>query len=98
MRSATLSMGRVRELCRFLCLRRLLEALVKAGSEFADSRRLFGSREILDDTRLVHFAALLAELELTLEQLDLHLKTDDAADHAVDVAVGKLVEIVRRLL
>ena len=43
---------------------------------------------------LIRIAAFLAQFELSLQQLDLHLKADDAADQAIGVTLGQLGEVV----
>ena len=69
-------------------------ALVELRGELGHRQSRLSGLQARDDGFLVGFAAVLAQLELALEQFDLHLEAHDAADEAVDVTVWQLGEIV----
>src|SRR5262249_15558664 len=68
-----------------------------ARRELTNGGILLGGLQIFQNASLVRFAAFLAELELPFDRFDLHFETDDPTDHAVNVTVWKLREIVGRL-
>src|ERR1035438_5143045 len=71
-----------------------LAALVEFRREVVDRARGFGGLQVLQKGLPIGIAAFLAQFELALQQLDLHLKADDAADQAVGVTLGQLGEVV----
>src|ERR1022692_1036525 len=60
-----------------------LAALVEFRREVVDRARGLGGLQVLQKGLPIGIAAFLAQFELALQQLDLHLKADDAADQAV---------------
>src|ERR1039458_383415 len=71
-----------------------LAALVEFRREVVDRARGLGGLQVLQKGLPIGIAAFLAQFELALQQLDLHLKADDAADQAVGVTLGQLGEVV----
>src|SRR5436190_15122225 len=68
-------------------------ALIETRGHVTQRSRWLCRSQILQQALPIRRAALLSQLELALEQLDLQLETDNAAHEPILVAFGDLCEV-----